>query len=668
MNLTSFAPLSIGKNEIKNRFIMGSMHTGLEELPNGFEAMAAYFAERAKGEVGLIITGGVSPNNDGRLWPGAICFNADEQISKHKVITEVVHEAGGKIAMQILHAGRYGVHDKCVSASAIQAPINIYTPRALSVEEIQNTIQDFANCARRAEEAGYDGIEIMGSEGYFLHQFIAPRTNKREDEYGGTFENRMRLPLEIIKAIREVVSEKFMLIYRISVVDLVEEGSSKEEVIQFAKALEAAGVHLLNTGVGWHEARIPTISMRVPRGSFVWAAELLKQHVSIPVSATNRINTPELAEEIISSGKADAVSMARPLLADPHFVLKAKNNQSNLINTCVGCNQACLDQIFSGEIASCLVNPFAARELTLQLLPSTYKKKIAVVGAGVAGLTAALVLAQRGNEVEVFEQQESLGGQLRLAAQVPGKEEFFETIRYYTEQLKHCGVKIHLNTSFELKKFSDGNFEELVWATGVVPSEYSWEENDGSLPVLNYVEAIQKNASLGNEVVVLGAGGIAMDVASLLTQTTETKEEYSAHWGIDVQLEHRGALQEKQERTPLRKVSILQRSNKKLGNKLGKTTVWSHRTELQQLGVGVFNTSIGLKILGGELLFNSNGIDYVLQPNAIVLCLGQRSAQTDVLTFVEAGIPLHVLGGAHDTNGLDAKKVIREATEWALKF
>ena len=313
MITAALQPLSIGKNEIKNRFIMGSMHTGLEELLNGFEAMAAYFAERAKGEVGLIITGGVSPNNDGRLWPGAICFNADEQISKHKIITQAVHDAGGKIAMQILHAGRYGVHDKCVSASAIQAPINIYTPRALSIEEIQITIQDFAKCARRAEEAGYDGLEIMGSEGYFLHQFIAPRTNKREDEYGGMFENRMRLPLEIIAAICEVVSEKFMLIYRISVVDLVEEGSSKEEVIQFAKALEAAGVHLLNTGIGWHEARIPTISMRVPRGSFVWAAELLKQHVAIPVSATNRINTPELAEEIISSGKADAVSMARPL-------------------------------------------------------------------------------------------------------------------------------------------------------------------------------------------------------------------------------------------------------------------------------------------------------------------------------------------------------------------
>ena len=647
---------------------MGSMHTGLEELPNGFEAMAEYFATRARGEVGLMITGGVSPNEEGRLWPGAICFNRENEISKHKIITEAVHEAGGKIAMQILHAGRYGVHDKCVSASALQAPINIYTPRALSIEEIQQTVRDFICCAELAEQAGYDGVEIMGSEGYFLHQFIAPRTNKREDEYGGSFENRIRLPLEIVRGIREAVNEKFMLIYRISVADLVEEGSSKEEVIQFAKALEAAGVHLLNTGIGWHEARIPTISMRVPRGSFVWAAELLKRHVSIPVSATNRINTPELAEEIISSGKADAVSMARPLLADPHFVLKAKNNQSNLINTCVGCNQACLDQIFSGEIASCLVNPFAARELTMQLLPSTYKKKIAVVGAGVAGLTAALVLAQRGNEVEVFEQQESLGGQLRLAAQVPGKEEFFETIRYYTEQLKHFGVKIHLNTSFELKKFQDGNFEELVWSTGVVPSEYAWEENDGSLPVLNYVEAIKRNASLGNEVVVLGAGGIAMDVASLLTQTTETKEEYSAHWGIDMQLEHRGALQNKLERTPLRKVSILQRSNKKLGNKLGKTTVWSHRTELQQLGVGVFNGSVGLKILGGELLFNSNGVDYVLQPNAIVLCLGQRSTQTDVLTFVEAGIPLHVLGGAHDTNGLDAKKVIREATEWALKF
>jgi 2,4-dienoyl-CoA reductase (NADPH2) len=668
MITVALRPLSIGKNEIKNRFIMGSMHTGLEELPNGFEAMAAYFATRARGEVGLMITGGVSPNEEGRLWPGAICFNQENEISKHKIITEAVHEAEGKIAMQILHAGRYGVHDKCVSASALQAPINIYTPRALSIEEIQQTVRDFIRCAELAELAGYDGVEIMGSEGYFLHQFIAPRTNKREDEYGGSVENRMRLPLEIVRGIREAVDEKFMLIYRISVADLVEEGSSKDEIIAFAKALEKEGIHLLNTGIGWHEARIPTISMRVPRGSFVWAAELLKQHVSIPVSATNRINTPELAEEIISSGKADAVSLARPFLADPNFVLKAKQNQSNLINTCVGCNQACLDQIFSGEIASCLVNPFAARELTLQLLPSTYKKKIAVVGAGVAGLTAALVLAQRGNEVEVFEQQESLGGQLRLAAQVPGKEEFFETIRYYTEQLKHHGVKIHLNTFFELKNFQEGNFEELVWSTGVVPSEYAWEENDGSIPVLNYVEAIQQYKNLGEEIVILGAGGIAMDVASLLTQDSETKEEYNAFWGIDQQLEHRGALQAKQQRTPLRKVAILQRSNKKLGNKLGKTTVWSHRTELQQLGVGVFNGTTGIRIVGEELLFNSNGIDYVLKPNAIVLCLGQQSTPTHILSLVEEGVPVHVLGGANDTALLDAKKVIREATEWALKF
>ncbi len=647
---------------------MGSMHTGLEELPNGFEAMAEYFATRARGEVGLMITGGVSPNEEGRLWPGAICFSQENEISKHKIITEAVHEAGGKIALQILHAGRYGVHDKCVSASALQAPINIYTPRALSVEEIQQTVRDFIRCAELAELAGYDGVEIMGSEGYFLHQFIAPRTNKREDEYGGSFENRMRLPLQIVRGIREAVNGKFMLIYRISVADLVEEGSSKDEIIAFAKALEKEGIHLLNTGIGWHEARIPTISMRVPRGSFVWAAELLKQHVSIPVSATNRINTPELAEEIISSGKADAVSLARPFLADPNFVLKAKQNQSNLINTCVGCNQACLDQIFSGEVASCLVNPFAARELTMQLLPSTYKKKIAVVGAGVSGLTAALVLAQRGNEVEIFEQQDSIGGQLRLAAQVPGKEEFAETLRYYTEQLKMHEVKIHLNTSFQLKNFKENYFEEVVWSTGVVPSAYAWEENDGSIPVLNYVEAIQQYKSLGEEIVILGAGGIAMDVASLLTQVSETKEAYNAFWGIDQQLEHRGALQSKQERTPLRKVAILQRSNKKLGNKLGKTTVWSHRTELQQLGVGVFNGTTGIRIVGGELLFNSNGIDYVLKPNAIVLCLGQQSTPTHILSLVEEGVPVHVLGGANDTALLDAKKVIREATVWALKF
>jgi 2,4-dienoyl-CoA reductase (NADPH2) len=668
MITAALRPLSIGKNEIKNRFIMGSMHTGLEELPNGFEAMAEYFATRARGEVGLMITGGVSPNEEGRLWPGAICFNQENEISKHKIITEAVHEAGGKIAMQILHAGRYGVHDKCVSASALQAPINIYTPRALSMEEIQQTIRDFIRCAELAEQAGYDGVEIMGSEGYFLHQFIASRTNKREDEYGGSFENRMRLPLEIVRGIREAVNEKFMLIYRISVADLVEEGSSKDEIIAFAKALEKEGIHLLNTGIGWHEARVPTISMRVPRGSFVWAAELLKQHVSIPVSATNRINTPELAEEIISTGKADAVSLARPFLADPNFVLKAKQNQSNLINTCVGCNQACLDQIFSGEIASCLVNPFAARELTMQLLPSTYKKKIAVVGAGVSGLTAALVLAQRGNEVEIYEQQDSIGGQLRLAAQVPGKEEFAETLRYYTEQLKMHEVKIHLNTSFQLKNFKENYFEEVVWSTGVVPSSYAWEENDGSIPVLNYVEVIQQYKTLGEEIVILGAGGIAMDVASLLNQDSETKEEYNAFWGIDQQLEHRGALQAKQERTPLRKVAILQRSNKKLGNKLGKTTVWSHRTELQQLGVGVFNGTTGIRIVGGELLFNSNGIDYVLKPNAIVLCLGQQSTPTHILSLVEEGVPVHVLGGANDTALLDAKKVIREATEWALKF
>ena len=630
--------------------------------------MAEYFATRARGEVGLMITGGVSPNEEGRLWPGAICFNHENEISKHKIITEAVHEAGGKIAMQILHAGRYGVHDKCVSASALQAPINIYTPRALSVEEIQQTVRDFIRCAELAEQAGYDGVEIMGSEGYFMHQFIAPRTNKREDEYGGSFENRMRLPLEIVRGIREMVNEKFMLIYRISVADLVEEGSSKDEIIAFAKALEKEGIHLLNTGIGWHEARIPTISMRVPRGSFVWAAELLKQHVTIPVSATNRINTPELAEEIISSGKADAVSLARPFLADPNFVLKAKQNQSNLINTCVGCNQACLDQIFSGEIASCLVNPFAARELTMQLLPSTYKKKIAVVGAGVSGLTAALVLAQRGNEVEIFEQQDSIGGQLRLAAQVPGKEEFAETLRYYTEQLKMHEVKIHLNTSFQLKNFKENYFEEVVWSTGVVPSAYAWEENDGSIPVLNYVEAIQQYKSLGEEIVILGAGGIAMDVASLLTQDSETKEEYNAFWGIDQQLEHRGALQKRQERTPLRKVAILQRSNKKLGNKLGKTTVWSHRTELQQLGVGVFNATKGIRIIDRELMFNSNGIDYVLKPNAVVLCLGQQSTPTHILSLVEEGVPVHVLGGANDTALLDAKKVIREATEWALKF
>lgn len=662
MNRKSYEPLRIGNSEIKNRFIMGSMHTGLEEHPNGYEAMAAFYAERAKGEVGLIITGGISPNNEGKLWPGASAFTTEKEVPSHRIITSAVHEAGGKIALQILHTGRYGVHENCVSASELQAPINLYKPKALSIEEIQQTIQDFARCARLAEQAGYDGVEIMGSEGYFLHQFTAPRTNKRTDAYGGSFENRIRLPLEVVRAIREAVSDSFMLIYRISVVDLVEEGSSKDEIISFAKALETAGVHLLNTGIGWHEARIPTISMRVPRGAFVWAAELLKQHVSIPVSATNRINTPELAEEIIESGRADAVSLARPLLADPNFVQKGRTQRSSHINTCVACNQACLDQIFSGEIASCLVNPFACRELTWKLIPTETKKRVAVIGAGVGGLNTAWVLAKRGFEVEVFEKKNHIGGQLYLAASVPGKEEFHETLRYFSEELNALHVPIHLNAAIQsLEVLKD--FDTVVATTGVVPTALSDMPSDGSVKVWSYTKALENAEALGNNVVILGSGGIAMDTASKLAQHSESIEDYEAYWGIDSSLNERGALVKPAAREPLRKVTIIQRSAKKLGQQLGKTTVWSHRTELQQLGVKVVSGIENLHVSECKVQFNVGGNLQQVEATDLVLCIGQTSEQP-----LGESAELVVLGGARDAARLDAKRVIYETTKWAISY
>lgn len=662
MNRKSYEPLRIGKSEIKNRFIMGSMHTGLEEHPNGYEAMAAFYAERAKGEVGLIITGGISPNSEGKLWPGASSFTSESEVPSHSIVTKAVHEAGGKIALQILHTGRYGVHENCVSASELQAPINLYKPKALSLEEIQQTIQDFARCAKLAEQAGYDGVEIMGSEGYFLHQFTAPRTNKRTDEYGGSLENRLRLPLEVVRAIKDAVSESFMLIYRISVVDLVEEGSSKEEIISFAKSLETAGIHLLNTGIGWHEARIPTISMRVPRGAFVWAAELLKQHVSIPVSATNRINTPELAEEIIESGRADAVSLARPLLADPYFVQKGRTQRSSHINTCVACNQACLDQIFSGDIASCLVNPFACRELSWKLLPTEHKKRVAVIGAGVGGLNTAWVLAKRGFEVEVFEKQDHIGGQLNLAASVPGKEEFHETLRYFSEELTELNVPIHLNRKVQSVAELAG-FDTVVVTTGVVPTAWSDLPSDGSVRVWSYTEALENTETLGNEIVILGSGGIAMDTASKLAQHSESIADYEAYWGIDSKLEARGALVSPAARQALRKVSIIQRSAKKLGQQLGKTTVWSHRTELQQLGVKVISGIENMHIAAGKVQFHVGGNLQQEEASDLVLCIGQTSEQP-----LGSSPELVVLGGARDAARLDAKRVIYETTQWAISY
>ena len=654
--------ITIANQTLRNRYIMGSMHTGLEELPNGFEAMAAYYAERAKGEVALIITGGVSPNAQGQLWPGAIMLQDVSLVDKHKIITTAVHNEGGKIALQILHAGRYGVHDQCVSASAIQAPINIYTPRALTIEEIENTISDFAYCAQLAEQAKYDGIEIMGSEGYLINQFISPRTNQRTDAYGGSMENRMRFAIEIVRAIKAAVSENFILIFRISIADLVENGSSKDEIVYLAQALEKEGVHIFNTGIGWHEARIPTISMRVPRGAYAWAAAWLKEHVSIPVSATNRINTPELANEIISSGKADLVSLARPLLADPFFVQKARTGNAHRINTCIACNQACLDQIFSGETASCLVNPFAARELTWKIIPTKNTKRIAVIGAGVSGCAVAITLSQRGFQVEVFEKSNAIGGQFKWAAQIPGKEEMNETLRYYSEELKELQVPIHLNCKDS--SWLEDTFDFHVITTGVVPKELNSLKSDHSIPVLNYVEAIEQESLLGKEIVIIGSGGIAMDVASLLGAEAEGITDYQDHWGVDASLNFPGALKEKVLRVAKRKIHFVQRTGKKLGFKLGKTTVWSHRTELAELGTQIHSYVSNMEIRDGAFLMTKGEHIEVLNPSAIINCTGQESnlpGSFNVSNHV-------VLGGAKSSERLDAKRAIYEATAWAIQF
>ena len=668
------APLDLGFTTLRNRSLMGSMHTGLEEKPGGFERMAAYFSERAKGGVGLIVTGGIAPNEEGGVYSGAAKLTTAEEAEKHVVVTQAVHDAGGKICLQILHAGRYAYSPKQVAPSAIQAPINPFTPKALDEAGIEKQICDFVTCAKLARSAGYDGVEIMGSEGYLINQFLASHTNQRTDRWGGSYENRMRLPVEIVRRVREAVGQDFIIIYRLSMLDLVEGGSVWPEIVQLAQAVESAGATLINTGIGWHEARIPTIATKVPRGAFSKVTAKLRGSVNVPLITTNRINTPEVAEQILADGDADMVSMARPFLADPEFVNKAAAGRSDEINTCIGCNQACLDHTFGGKLTSCLVNPRACHETELNYLPTIQVKKIAVVGAGPAGLSAATVAAERGHEVTLFDSASQIGGQFNIAKRVPGKEEFSETLRYFDRKLKSTGVELCLNTRVDVAQLLAGSFDEIILATGIAPRTPAIEGIDNP-KVLSYLDVILERKPVGAKVAVIGAGGIGFDVSEFLVHqgvsTSLDREAFWKEWGIDTRLEARGGVSGiKPERyAPAREVFLLQRKQTKVGDGLGKTTGWIHRTGLKNKQVHMLNSveylsidNDGLHIRVGE------GEPQLLPVDNIVICAGQDPLRELHDGLVAAGQRVHLIGGADVAAELDAKRAINQGSRLAAEL
>lgn len=662
-------PLDLGFTTLKNRVLMGSMHIGLEEAPQGYERMAAFYAERAKGDVGLIVTGGVSPNDDGVVFSHGTKLDTVEEAEKHKVITQAVHEAGGKIAMQILHTGRYSYQANNVAPSAIQAPINPIKPKALSSAEVQQTIDDFANCAKLAQYAGYDGVEIMGSEGYLINEFIAARTNHRDDEWGGSYENRIRFPIEIVKRTRALVGENFIIIYRLSMLDLVEGGSSFDEVIQLAKEIEKAGATIINTGIGWHEARIPTIATKVPRAAFTWVTEKLKGEVSIPLITSNRINTPEMAEHVLASGHADMVSMARPMLADAEFVLKASQGRSDEINTCIGCNQACLDHIFSMKIATCLVNPRACYETELIFKEAQIQKNIAVIGAGPAGLSFAVYAADRGHKVKVFEASHQIGGQFNIAKTVPGKEEFYETLRYFGRQIElRPNIELVLNHKATYDELSQANFDEIVVATGVTPRQLQFEGIDHP-KVLSYLQVLRERVPVGQRVAIIGAGGIGFDTAEYLTHEGESgslnPEKFYAEWGIDTQYEHVGGLKQPKVEDSEREIYLLQRKAAAVGAGLGKTTGWIHRTGLKNRQVKMLGGVQYDKVDDQGLHITVDGKPSVLEVDHVVICAGQESFTAMYEQLKEDGKNVHLIGGAKEAGELDAKRAIRQGAELA---
>ncbi|MCO8071495.1 NADPH-dependent 2,4-dienoyl-CoA reductase [Acinetobacter lwoffii] len=663
------APLNLGFTTLKNRVLMGSMHVGLEEAPGGYDRMAAFYAERAKGGVALIVTGGISPNDHGVTFHGGSKLDTLEEAEKHKVITQAVHEAGGKIAMQILHTGRYSYQAENVAPSSIQAPINPVKPHALSSAEVQQTIDDFANCARLAQYAGYDGVEIMGSEGYLINEFIAARTNHRDDEWGGSYANRIRFPIEIVRRTREMVGENFIIIYRLSMLDLVEGGSTLEEVIQLAKEIEKAGATIINTGIGWHEARIPTIATKVPRAAFTWVTRKLKGQVKIPLITSNRINTPEMAEYVLASGDADMISMARPMLADSEFVLKAEQGRSDEINTCIGCNQACLDHIFSMKIATCLVNPRACYETELIFKETNVAKNIAVIGAGPAGLSFAVYAANRGHQVTVFEAAAQIGGQFNIAKTIPGKEEFYETLRYFKRQIElQPRIKLQLNHKASLEELAQSNFDDIVVATGVTPRQLELPGIDHA-KVLSYLDVLKERKPVGQRVAIIGAGGIGFDTAEFLSHEGESgsinPEKFYDEWGIDTEYENVGGLKAANVEKPQREIYLLQRKAASVGASLGKTTGWIHRTGLKHRDVKMIAGANYEKIDDQGLHIVVNDKPAVLEVDHVIICAGQESytAMFDELKAV--GKNVHLIGGAKEAGELDAKRAIRQGAELA---
>ena len=658
-------PITLGDLTLRNRAVMGSMHTGLEDFFWDIPKLAAYFAERAAGGVGLIITGGYAPNKRGWLKPFASEMTNRLQAQRHRQITDAVHDAGGAIAMQILHAGRYGYTPFSVSASSIKAPINPFKPSALSTKGVEQTVNDFARSAGLAKKAGYDAVEIMGSEGYLINQFLAERTNQRDDIWGGTAARRMRFPIEIVRRTRETVGEGFPIIYRLSLLDLVEGGQTWDEVMELALLIEDAGATVINTGIGWHEARVPTIITQVPRGAWAWTTAKLKKEMAIPVCASNRINTPELANQLIADGTADLVSMARPLLADPEFINKAAAERADEINTCIACNQACLDHVFKNKLASCLVNPRACRETEIVLTPTVRKREVAVVGAGPAGLSAAVSLAEAGNKVTLFEKNPHLGGQFRLAMAIPGKEEFAETLRYFTRRLEVLGVDVRLGAAADVTALA--GFDEVVISTGVEPRVPSIPGIDHPKAVL-YSQVLDGTIVPGKKVAVIGAGGIGVDVSVFLTHDpSETLEDWLAHWGVGDPDEHRGGLTDPTERHPVREVTLIQRKTTMIGKDLGKTSGWAHRSVLKQSRVQQINGATYDLIDDAGLHITVNGEPRVLDVDHVVICAGQESVRGLYDELVAAGKNVQIIGGADVAAELDAKRAIEQGVRLAAR-
>jgi 2,4-dienoyl-CoA reductase (NADPH2) len=663
-----FSPLDLGHLTLPNRVLMGSMHTGLEDKASNYDKLAAYFAERARGGVGLMVTGGIAPNIEGWLKPFGGRLSMPWHKSRHRKLTGAVHAEGGHICMQILHAGRYGYHPLSVAPTKIKSPITPFTPRALSTHGVERTVNDFVHCAKLAQDAGYDGVEVMGSEGYLINEFIAARTNQRQDKWGGDAARRMRFPVEIVRRTREAVGRNFIIIYRLSMLDLVEGGQDWDEIVALAKAIEVAGASIINTGIGWHEARVPTIVTSVPRAGFAWVTQKLKGEVAIPLVATNRINMPDVAERILASGQADMVSMARPLLADPAWVNKARDGRSDRINTCIACNQACLDHVFQNKRASCLVNPRACHETELVIKSASVRKRIAVVGAGPAGMACASALGERGHDVTLIDRGSEIGGQFNYAKQIPGKEEFHETLRYFRHQLADMDVDVQLGQAADAASLRADGYDEVVIATGITPRQVSFPGSDDPR-VLSYLDVLARHQPVGARVAIIGAGGIGFDMAQYLVEKvpspTTDVVRWTHEWGVDMQLRQRSGLQPPSPEAPARQVWLLQRSEGRLGARLNKTTGWVHRAALKAKHVAMIS-DVGYQRFDDEgLHITVAGKSQILPVDSVVVCAGQEPNRQLADELIAAGMKVHVIGGADIAAELDAKRAIAQGTRIA---